>query len=180
MLNTAYKIYAKALANRMVNHLKIWVKEEQKGFIKGRFILEAIISLWEGLEYAQESKQDLCFLEKFISYVSTLFGNARVRISINGELTEAFFLTKSITQGCPLSQLLYAIATNGLTNLVREAMQKGQMRGLHLPGSNKQMCLHLFADDTNVLVSNEETFCLASGSSINHQKKLYPPPPPPP
>ena len=55
MLNTGYKIFAKALALRLTNHLDRWVNPVQKGFIKGRYILDAIIALWEGIEYATET-----------------------------------------------------------------------------------------------------------------------------
>ena len=35
LLNCTYKIYAKALAIRLRDHMKEWVRQEQKGFIKG-------------------------------------------------------------------------------------------------------------------------------------------------
>lgn len=63
MLNNAYKIYSKALASRIFEHLKTWLKEEQKDFIKGRYILEVIIALWEGLHYDQDSRQDMCYFK---------------------------------------------------------------------------------------------------------------------
>ena len=63
MLNTAYKIFAKVLARRLGSHLNQWIKKEQKGFVQGRYILDAIISLWEGMEFAKETKQDFCFFK---------------------------------------------------------------------------------------------------------------------
>lgn len=54
MLCTAYKVYAKMLANRLSSHLK---------FVKGRFIPDAIIALWVGVEYAQETEQDFLFFQ---------------------------------------------------------------------------------------------------------------------
>lgn len=64
MLNTAYKIFAKALANRLLtNHLHTWIRKEKKGFVKGRYILDAIIALWEGVEHAEETNQDYCFIK---------------------------------------------------------------------------------------------------------------------
>ena len=207
MLTTAYKIFAKVLATRLSSHLKEWIRPEQKGFVRGRYILDAIIALWEGIEYAEESGQDFCFFKidfdkaydrlewgflcqsltsmglqpNFIRYVKTLFGNARARIAINGQLSSPLTLNKSIRQGCPLAPLLYAIATDGLSWLVNNRIKQGKMEGIHLPGQHGHMCLQLFADDTNALVANKEgsiktfweclnTFCLASGSMINHAK----------
>lgn len=117
MLSIAYKIYAKAMALRLGNHLSQWVKKEHKGFVKERYILDAIIALWEGVEFAEETKQYYCFLKidfdkasdrfewgfitsslrsmglspPFISFIlHTLFGNAKTRINLNGELTPTF------------------------------------------------------------------------------------------
>lgn len=38
-------------------------KKEKKGFIKGKYIMEAIVSLWEGLEWAKKSQQEVCFMK---------------------------------------------------------------------------------------------------------------------
>ena len=136
ILNCAYKIYAKAIALRLCNHMK--------GFIKGRYILDAIIAIWEGMNFAEETKQDYIFFkidfkkaydkvswkyiieslkqmgcgENFCIMVKTLLGNATARVNVNGDLTEAFKLSRSIRQGCPLAPLLYTIASDGLTWLV--------------------------------------------------------------
>lgn len=172
----------KDLTLRLFEHLHKWVRNEQKGFIKGRYILDAIIGLWEGIEYAEESSQDYCFLkidfdkaydrlewdfvvlalqcagfaQKFIAQILTLFGNARARISINGALSPALNLKRSIRQGCPLAPLVYAIAIDGLSWLVEDRIRKHRIEVIKLPHSTKQMCLQLFADDTNALVANKE------------------------
>ena len=46
MLNCSYKIYAKVLAQRITNHMKTWIKKEQKSIIKGRYILHVIIATY--------------------------------------------------------------------------------------------------------------------------------------
>ena len=206
MLSTAYKIFAKALAFRLSDHLNQWIRKEQKGFVKGRYILDAIVALWEGVEHAETTNQDYCFLKidfdkaydrlewdfiisslrsmglnpPFISYIHTLFGNARTRVNVNGELTPTFDIHRSIRQGCPIAPLLYAIAADGFSFLVEKKVREGEITGIQIPGDN-QLCLQLFADDTNALLKNEdrnlrvfweclETYCLASGSVINHSK----------
>ena len=63
MLNSAYKIYAKAIALRLTNHMREWINKEQKGFIKGRFTLDAIITIWEGMDFADETQQDYVFFK---------------------------------------------------------------------------------------------------------------------
>ena len=118
--------------------------------------------------------------ENFCIMVKTLLGNATARVNVNGDLTKAFKLSRSIRQGCPLAPLLYAIASDGLTWLVRDKMDKGKIKGIRID-AKEQVCMEFFADDTNALVANEEEslkefweclniFCKASGSSINHRK----------
>lgn len=63
MLNCSFKIIAKVFARRLRFNLQHWIRHEQKGFIKGRFILDSIIALWEGQEFATSSGQDNCFLK---------------------------------------------------------------------------------------------------------------------
>ena len=63
MLNNSYKIFAKALVKKLTNHMKVWITKEQKGFIKGRFILDIIITIWEGLEMVEETLQDYVFFK---------------------------------------------------------------------------------------------------------------------
>lgn len=181
MLNSVYKIIAKALARRLTLHMDSWISKEQKGFIKGRFILDAIIALWEGFEYAEKSNQDFLFLKidfekaydkihwdfilqslrdmglgpQFTHMVKTLFGNAKAKVIYNGELSAPFPLQKSIRQGCPLAPLLYAIASDGLNWLIKDRVKKGALAGIRLP-NGEQMCTQMFADDTNCLISNEE------------------------
>ena len=49
----------------------------------------------------------------------------------------------------------FAIALDGLSWLVHENMDKGIMKGINI-GNNYQICLELFADDTNALIANRE------------------------
>ena len=218
MLSTAYKIYAKALALRLTDHLNKWIGKEQKGFVNGRYILYAIIALWEGVDYAHHSRQDILFVKidydkaydriewdfllqalndmglgpKYRSFIQTLLGNARARVSVSGHLTQPISLSKSIRQGCPIAPLLFAIAADSSVWLVKDRILSGHLHGISLPNSNEEMCLQLFADDSNALVRNDsrslvtfwqclDIFCRASGSKINHSKtgirsSITPPP----
>lgn len=53
LLNVSYKIIAKALALKIHHLLPQIVCPEQTGFIKSRFILDNIIVVWEGMEWAR-------------------------------------------------------------------------------------------------------------------------------
>ena len=102
--------------------------------------------------------------------VKILLGNASTQVSVNGELTNSFLLSRSIRQGCPLAPLLYAFAIDGLNWVV-----------LVILGNGEQVCIEMFADDTSIVVENDDRsiaqfweciqiYCQASRSLINHSK----------
>ena len=161
--------------------------------MQGRYILDAIISLWEGIEHAKDTKQDYYFFKidfdkaydkiewdfiisslrsmglrgNFIRYIQTLFGHARTRVSVNGDLTPTFDIHRSIRQGCPLAPLLYAIASDGLSCLVANRVMTGDIQGISLP-DNSQLCMQLFADNTSALIKNDERSLRAFGNAWIH------------
>ena len=112
-------------------------------------LIDAIIALWEGIEYVEETKPDYWFLKinfdkaydriewefvpqsmhdlglgkRFIHFVHLLFGNASARVSVNGVLSDSFLLRRSIRQGCPLSPLLYVITSDALGWLIKDCIR---------------------------------------------------------
>ena len=120
---------------------------------------------------------------KFCSMVKTLLGNALARVSINGNLSNSFWLSRSIRQGCTLAPLLYVVATDRLNWLIQDRIQDGCLNDVML-GNGSQVCIELFADDTNSMVVNEarsityfweclQIYCTASGLAINHSKIVF-------
>ena len=63
LLNCAYKFFAKTLALRLWDHMNEWTRQDQKGFIKERHLLKVVIALWEGLEIAQDTYQEIAFIK---------------------------------------------------------------------------------------------------------------------
>ena len=57
LLNVSYKIIAKALSLKIRHLLPQIIRPKQTGFIKSRYILDNIIAMWEGMEWARHSKQ---------------------------------------------------------------------------------------------------------------------------
>lgn len=50
------------MANCMQGDLPIWVKSSQTGFVRGRNILDNVFLVYESMEWAKESSQDLILL----------------------------------------------------------------------------------------------------------------------
>ncbi|MCO5548935.1 hypothetical protein L7F22_002399 [Adiantum nelumboides] len=117
--------------------LETIILPEEKGFIKDRFMLDAIITFWESFEYAKESEQHFMFFKidfdkaydriewdfifrslhdivgkQFIKFILVLFGNALAKVAVNGELTGCISLKRSIRQGCPIAPSLFVIDSN--------------------------------------------------------------------
>ena len=63
LLNVSYKIDAKVLALKIRHMLPSIVRPKQTGFLKSRYILDNIIAIWEGMEWASKSKQSAIFLK---------------------------------------------------------------------------------------------------------------------
>ena len=180
-MNTIYKVFALCLSKRLSPMMDSIILKSQKGFIKGRFILDTILNLWEGCEYANDLSLDFLFLKidfdkaydrvewdfilqslhdigcgrKFIKSVQVLLGNATTHVSLNGNLTQGIKLQKSIRQGCPLAPLLFVIAADALGWLVQDKMQHGLIKGIPVEGFPNDLCLEQFADDTNALLLND-------------------------
>ena len=62
LLNLSYKIIAKLLARRIADITKNIVSVTQIGFIKGRYILENLITSWEAMNWAKDSRQDVAMI----------------------------------------------------------------------------------------------------------------------
>ncbi|KAL3675227.1 hypothetical protein R1sor_025175 [Riccia sorocarpa] len=67
----------------------------------------------------------------------------------DGLTAEAFKLGKGVRQGCSISPMLFALSTQPLMRLLREAEKKGEIQGVSIP--YRRPLLHrLFADDSGV------------------------------
>ena len=92
---------------------------------------------------------------KFFSMVRSLLGNVLARVSVNGNLSNSFWLSRSIRQGYPRAPLLYAITADELNWLVQDRIQDGHLNGVMF-GNGSQVCIEMFADDTNAVVEKHE------------------------
>ena len=207
LLNVPYKIFTKTLARRLKKVLGRIVHKNQTGFIPRRNIFDNFLNVQEGLNLAISSpvptmgiKLDLekaydnvnwqfifkvlewlSFPLSFINWIKGCLKGARSAINFYGGTTPSFLMGRSIRQGCPISPMLFSLITQVWCVLIDQALDNGDIKGISIPGENKQLCIQLFADDSMILIEASKKywenamtvcrrFCNFMGGKINVAK----------
>ena len=172
MMGILYKIMAKAVAIRLNPLLCSHVHTSQSGCIGGRSIYDNILTVQLGIEYAERSDQNIVLMQldfnkafdsvdwSFISQTMLKMGfgprmanivyllgqDSESYISLNGFLTSSIAIHRSVRQGCPLSPLLFAIATHPLFCMLESLSSSRIIQGLQL--KEHRLAGLGFVDDT--------------------------------
>jgi len=208
LLNTDYKIFTKALSIKLADAVPEIINKDQAGFIKGRSIFDQVKTTKLVIEYMnrtnkkgtivaldQEKAYDKIlheylwevlkkfeFPECFINTIKHLYDNAVTTVMINGELSETFQILRGVRQGDALSCLLFDIAIEPLAESIRKSQE---IKGIKIPGKNAYLKIKLFADDTTVFLSENDSmtalqsilakWCRVAGAKFNIEKtKIIP------
>ena len=203
LLNTDYKIFTKALSLKLADTAPEVINHDQAGFLKNRSIFDqvktsklvidymertnkpgAIVALDQEKAYDKilhpylwEILHKLNFPERFINTVKALYDNAATRIMINGELSDPFLIIRGVRQGDALSCLLFDLAIEPLAENIRKSQL---LKGINIPCTKKSLKVKMFADDTTVFLSEEDSmndlqniltnWCEVSGAKFNIEK----------
>ena len=179
LLNQSYKILSGALAERLKPVLPELINEDQKGFVKGRFMGECIRNTYDILNYAKNNRLVglllLIDFEKafdsishsfiiktlhffgfgysFIKWINLLLNDTYSCINHCGNVTERFQVGRSCRQGDPISPYLFILCVEILAIKIRGDCQ---IRGFKI-SSYIQKKLDFFADDLTVYLDGTET-----------------------
>ena len=183
LLNTDYKIAAKAIANRLKIVIPKIVNNDQTGFIKGRFIgenirlIEGIINytatqnipgqlLFLDFEKAFDTVERLFIwktLESFnfgssiINWIKLCYQNIESCILNNGWASGYFTLDRGVRQGCPLSPYIFIICVELLAEKIR---QNKTIKGISV--QDEEINISQFADDATIILDgSKESFTAA-------------------
>ena len=202
LLNTDYKICTKVLANRLKKVLSVILSEDQTCGVPGRSIYENLFLLRDTLDYIDHKQlsaalisldQDKAFhgvnhglLQRvltrfnfgpsFRQWVNIVYTEIHSCVLNNGWLSAKIKLHRGVQQGCPLSPLLYCLVAETLGQAIR---RDNSIRGIPIPGANKQSKVSQYADDTTLILTdnysitqsfNLNIFEWGSGSRLNAQK----------
>lgn len=178
LLNTDYKLYTKAIANKLGKIAPQLLHENQAGFVPGRGLFDHTTTTHTTIEYCELTNSDGCiisldqekaydkidhdylwtileknnFPEEFISRIKQLYSQAETTIMVNGILPAPIEVKRGVRQGDPMSCLLYNLAIEPLA----QAIRKSTLEGIKIPGVAERLIVTLFADDTLVYLSKSD------------------------
>lgn len=179
MLTTDYKIIARILAGRLQLLLQKIILPQQTGFIKGRHMLDNVLTLWMAQDAARTRKHPGMFVkldfekaydrvehdylwdtmakcglgQQFVALVKGLTLGASTAVHVNGAKTYRFPVGRGVRQGCPLAPLLFVLATQPLMSEMKASFQAGRIRGYQV-GETVLLDYSLFADDMGVFIDD--------------------------
>lgn len=161
LLNTAYKIFAKALQIHLQPVLMEIVSGDHSTFLSMRFILDKLFLTLETIEFAKSSEQPLMFLKldffkaydkvelrflfyamekmgfpvAFIEMSKLLFTEAEASVCVNGRRNSKFPILQGVRQECPLAPYLFFIVGEILNLSLKKEVQLGRIHGIDIPNS---------------------------------------------
>jgi hypothetical protein len=182
LLNCSFNFFSKVLTNRIAKILNRLISFQQSAFIKGRFILESVVTAHEiihevhskksqglvskidyekaydrvNLDFLYEILVSRGFGPKIIQMIKQVTQGGSVGVKLN-DVEGDFFLTgKGLRQGDPLAPLLFNFVVDVFSRMVNKGSSSGIVRGLcsHLvPGGVVSL---QYADDTLIFLENDE------------------------
>jgi len=204
VLNADYKIFTRVLTNRLSKVAPYLIHPDQAGFMKQRRIEDqtdliqlmvhtceadeengAIVCLDQEKAYDKIAHpflwvtlEKLDFPTHFINTIKSLYRYARTKVIINGEVSTSFLILHGVRQGDPLSCLLFNLAIESLTSMLRDST----LSGLPIPSTPHRLIVTLFADDTTIFLLTSDDYhtllhilhdwCQVSGAKFNTQKTV--------
>jgi hypothetical protein len=203
LLNTDYKLLTKVLAIQLTDHIEQLIHSDQVGFIPRRSIFDQIRLAKAIINYAEITEENGAIIaldqekaydkirhdylwatleafnlpDPFIKTIKALYQDAKTQIAINGVLSEPFKVTRGIRQGDPISCGIFDLGIEPLACLIRKDVN---FKGITIPGIEEPIKVNLFADDTNLYLSQSDRFdyaqamladwCQISGAKFNIEK----------
>ena len=178
LLNTDYKILSKIITSRATHHLSTYISNSQQCALPDRKMEYILQNIQAVIEYSNETKTKISILQldyskafdnvshSFIitilkkinspshitKWIEILLRDVTSKIQVNNQTTPAIPLKKGIRQGCPLSMLLFVLATDILCQKITSS---DKLPGIKLAKSS--INIQQYADDTTLFLSESDS-----------------------
>ena len=189
LLNTAYKLASACISERLKRVLPTIINDDQKGFLKGRYIGENIRLMYDVLMYTQLHQRPgllllvdfqkafdsvaWSFLEKCLDFfnfgpdmkrwVKTFYNNISACVSVNGHYSNWFPVERGCRQGDSCSPYLYLICAEVLSLIIRK---NKDIKGIKI--NDIEVLLSQFADDTSLYLDGSKKSFMESIRSLQY------------
>jgi hypothetical protein len=209
LCNVLYKIASKVLPNRLKGILPLIISEKQSAFVPGRLITDNALIAFECLHTIRNQKskrpffalkidmmkaydrvewnylhgclRKLGFNSSWIQSVIRCLTCVRYDVRVNGELTEPVIPSRGILQGDPISPYLFLLCTEGLSSMLQQREDRGELYGIRNGRLGPPISHLLFADDSiffaridrkSVMALSDtlQVYCEGLGQKINLDK----------
>ena len=177
LCNVIYKIVSKCLVNRLRPLLDDLIAANQSAFILGRLITDNVLIAFECIyaiqqdasdrsnfcaykldlakaydrvdwNYFQQAMEKLGFQRKWIQWIMECVTTVRYIVRFNGVPMNTFQPTRGLRQGDPLSPYLFLFVADGLSRVLQQESDQGNIQGLRVCHRAPEISHFLFADDS--------------------------------
>ena len=193
LLNQCYKILSGVLAERIKPTLPSVINQDQKGFVKGRYIGECIRTTYDVIEYAKSNNKvglllmidfekafdsiSHSFIIKtlhffgygysFIKWINLILNDLSSCINHCGNITERFRVGRSCRQGDPISPYLFILCAEVLALKIR---QNSKVKGFKI--GNWEHKLDMYADDLTCYLDGSEASLQSTIDTLDKFQKI--------
>ena len=203
LLNIDYKIISKIITIRLGNILPKIIGIDQTCSVKGRSIFDNLHLIRNVIDYVDQKNLGASFIcldqekafdrvsrsymldtltafgfnENFLKWIKLLYNDISSSVIVNNHISDTFPIKRGVRQGCSLSMPLYVLCFEPFAHKIRNL---DDIKGFKLPGSNSEVKLSLYADDSTALLTSDSSvrkyfywvklFGQISGAKINYDK----------
>jgi hypothetical protein len=192
LLNCLYNWITKVLTIKVEKYAEKLILQNQITFMKGMNIMNGVLALHEVLHETKRNRlmgtilkldfekayDKMCweflyislnmrgFNQKWCNWIRQVVSGGTICVKLNDKLGPYFTSHKGLTQGDPLSPILFNMVADCLTRMIRKAQRNGLITGLADNLIPHGIAVLQYADDTIV--------CLKKGiENARNMKLLY-------
>jgi hypothetical protein len=99
-------------------------------------------------KFLETSLRKIGFADKFIGWIMECVKTVRFSVRFNGKLIQKFCPSRGLRQGDPLSPILFLFVAEGLTSLMNNQINEGNIEELKICRRGPGISHLLFADDS--------------------------------